>query len=226
MNCKIHDFIYPPKYIINKSNATTNSYTHPIIKKVFWDRYKTAYEYLKKDLLRSNKSKYNSILEIGTSYGLFLPSLSQISYNLVGSDLESTLEFCKTQTLEDIVKLYDNIQLQAADAKELNKVFDEESFYVILAFSVFEHIDDVESALKSVYISLAQNGVFICEIPTENLLYKLGRKVVGYQDAHEGYNYFSLGKLILEIFVKEKIYYSPYKLPLFQIGVYRRGKMC
>ena len=215
-------FIYPDKDIIMKSNATTNSYTHPIIGKVFWNRYETVFKYLNKDLFDRDISKYQCILEVGTSYGFFLPSLCQISHHVVGSDIEGTLNFCKDKTLDLIKNKYENLSLKSADVRNLNESFDDESFDVILAFSVFEHIDEFEIGLKNVYKCLKSDGIFICELPSENKLYKLGRNFAGYQDAHPNYNHNKLVKYIEKIFQKKTNINSPYGLPLFKIGIYTK----
>lgn len=215
-------FVYPERQIIDKSKATINAYTHPVIKIIFWDRYKTAFNFLKQNLSEQGIAKYDCILEVGTSFGFFLPSLCQLSFQVVGSDIEDTFNFCKDITLDLIKESHENLILKSADVRKLNQTFKEESFDVILAFSVFEHIDDFEIALENVYNCLKPNGFFVCELPSENSLYKLGRKIAGYHDAHPGYNHDRVVSAIEKKFQIKNQLNSPHGLPIFKIGIYTK----
>ena len=92
-------FIYPEKAVIESTKATTNTYVNPLLGIVFWNRYKVAFDVLVRNLDRLNKDKYDMLVEIGTSYGMFLPSLCQIANRVVGTDIEGTISFCKEKTL-------------------------------------------------------------------------------------------------------------------------------
>jgi len=222
----VHDisFVYPDKRIIEASKATTNSYTHPLIGLVFWNRFKTAFNFLKRHLLKLQKKRYNIILEIGTSYGFFLPSLCQIADKVIGTDKEGTFNFCKDKTLTSIKELYPNLELKIADATRLSEIIESNSCDVIVAFSVLEHIEEKEKALEEISKCLSSNGIFICELPSENLIYKLGQKLVRYKEAHPNYDYNVVKKLIEKYFIEKKIYNSPCGLPLFKIGIYTPKK--
>jgi SAM-dependent methyltransferase len=209
------NFIYPDKKIVEASKATTNSYTNPIIGFVFWNRYKKAFNFLKQ-----NQRRYMIILEIGTSYGFFLPSLCQIADKVIGSDIEPTFNFCKDKTLSSLKQHYSNLDLKIADATCLSEVIEPSSCDVIVAFSTLEHIEAKEKALQEISKCLSPKGIFICEIPTENMIYRLGRKMARYNEAHEGYDYHATEDLIKQYFIKKKMMNSPFGLPLFKIGVY------
>ncbi len=216
------EFVFPDEEIIQQSKATTNSYTHPILKIVFWERYKKAFSYLQRELRDSKKEKFDNLLEIGSSYGLFLPALCQLSTKVVGSDVESTFHFCQDKTLKQIQEQHPNLELKIADVKQLEKTFPNDSMDVILAFSVLEHVDKVDKAVKNIYNCLKPKGLFICELPLENRFYKLGRFMAGYKETHEGYDPKQWENIIKTDLKEESKFQVPYGLPLFQIGVYRK----
>ena len=209
------NFIYPDKKIIEASKATTNTYTNPLIGFVFWNRYKTAFNFLKR-----HQQRYNTVLEIGTSYGFFLPSLCQIADKVIGTDIEGTLNFCKEKTLTSIKHHHSNLELKIADATRLSEVIETSSCDVIVAFSVLEHIEAKEKVLEEISKCLKESGIFICELPSENWIYKLGRKVIRAKEAHEGYDYNTTKSQIEQYFIEKKMMNSPLGVPIFKIGVY------
>lgn len=209
-------FVYPEKKVVVKSKSTTNSYTHPIIGIVFWNRFKTAFNFLRRE-------RYDLILEIGCSYGFALPSLCQLSERVIGSDIEGTFNQCQDLTLFDIQKNHPNLELLAADIYDLSKTITPNSCDVILAFSVLEHLkSNHDRALSEVHACLKLGGVFICELPSENRLYRLGRKLIRYQEAHDNYDYNTLRNSLRRFFREIKTVNSPFGLPLFKIGFYEK----
>ncbi|UCG55263.1 MAG: class I SAM-dependent methyltransferase, partial [Dehalococcoidia bacterium] len=211
------EFVYPEKRVVAKSRTTTNSYTHPIIRIVFWDRFKTAFNLLKHE-------RYNLILEIGCSYGFALPSLCGISKRVIGTDIEGTFNLCKDLTLLDIQKSHPNLELTAVNVYQLSEVIQPGSCDVILAFSVLEHLSSNHNrALSEIRACLKPEGLFICELPSENWLYRLGRKLIRYHEAHKGYDYAAIRKSLVNSFREVKVVNSPFHIPLFKIGVYQKG---
>lgn len=57
------------------------------------------------------------------------------------------------------------------------------SFSAIFAFDSLEHNDDVDGLVKRLVPGLVDDGVFILSGPTENALYRLGRRIAGF-DGH------------------------------------------
>ena len=218
------NFIYPDKKIIEKSKATTNLYVHPILRLIYWDRFKRAFKFLN---LKQQQERYNTILEVGCSYGFFLPSLCQIANRVIGSDVEGTFNFCKDKTLIPIKQRCPNLELKIADATRLSEVIEKSSCDVIVAFSVLEHIEEKEKALEEISKCLSPKGLFICGLPSENWIYKLGRKLLRYKEAHEeDYEYNAVRRLIEQYFIEKKMMNSPFGLPLFKIGIYEyRGEI-
>jgi len=211
------EFVYPEKRVVEKSRTTTNSYTHPIIRIIFWNRFKTAFNLLRHE-------RYNLMLEIGCSYGFALPSLCGISKRVIGTDVEGTFNLCKDLTLLDIQQAHPNLELTPANVFELSAVIKPDSCDVILAFSVLEHLSsNHDKALSEILVCLRPGGLFICELPRENWLYRLGRKLIRYHEEHKGYDYNAVRRLVLNFFKEVKVVNSPFGIPLFKIGVYQKG---
>ena len=62
------------------------------------------------------------------------------------------------------------------------------SFDIIIATDVLEHVDDLPGTLADMRVLLKPNGQIIISGPTENILYKIGRKLAGPEysgDYHE-----------------------------------------
>lgn len=210
-------FVYPERSLIQKAKLyQSNAYTHPIISLIFWNRFKTAFNLLK-------DRRYQQILEIGCGFGFALPSLCQLGDRVIGTDVETRFALCKDITLLSIQKAYPNLDLKAADATQLSKTILPNSCDVIVTFSVLEHLRDYKVAMEEIYICLKPRGIFLCELPRENRLYKLGRKIVGYYKAHaDWYDYTVWRKQLRSIFREVKLTNSPYGIPLFKIGVYEK----
>lgn len=102
-------------------------------------------------------------------------------------------------------------------------MINEESCDVIIAVSVLEHIPEYEKVIQEIKRCLKHHGLFICVVPTENLLYTIGRKILRYHDKyHEGYNYKELKACLSENFQNVRTWFSPFYIPLFFAGVYQK----
>jgi len=216
-------FIKPERTIIEKSKYKSTCecwrpYTNPIVGMVYWSRLKEVFNYLK-------NRRWKLILEVGCGYGFFLPSLCQIGEKAIGSDIEDMFDFCEKVTLREIQKNYANLELKKADAKNLSNYIDKSSCDVIVAISVLEHINDFNGAIKEIRKCLKPNGIFVCVLPSENWLYKLGKRLVGYEkDYHKHYNYERLRANLCKNLEEVKRWNCPSGIPLFFIGVYTKRK--
>lgn len=212
------EFVYPPKDIVAKSRVTTAAFTNPIVGLVFWGRYKKAFSYL-----ASLQRPFDVVLEVGASYGFCLPCLGSISRRVIATDIKSTFDFCYPLTLKSIQKEMPNLELKIADVTRLSESVETESCDVILAFSVLEHVLDYEKGLEEIKKCLKREGILVCELPSENMLYRAtARLMPGYGKAHEDYSYEVLKEAILKRFRKIKFFRIPYGLPYFYLGVYEK----
>lgn len=102
---------------------------------------------------------YDTVLEFGYGSGLLLPTLSAISGHLYGIDIAS--DPCRVQVCLDKTKvkpiLYKNGLL------EIN--FQENTFDLIVAFSVLEHIRDCRQIIMEMFRILKPGGEILVGMP-------------------------------------------------------------
>jgi len=209
----------PEKSIIDRTMAYTEykAYTDAFVSIIYWGKLREVFNYLK-------NRRWNTILEIGCGYGYLLPSLCRIGEKVIGSDIKDVFEFCEKVTLKEIKKKHANLELKEIDARHLFSVIDKESCDVIVAVSVLEHISEYEIAIQEINKCLRPQGIFVCALPTENLLYEIGRIVAGYpNEYHKGYHYKELRTYLSKNFREIKTWFFPFHLPLFFYGVYQKG---
>jgi len=117
-------------------------------------------------------------LDFGCGMGMMLPLLRRRFATVYGVDLvpEAAREFLRRwdaayrESHED-VSVHDDIEgTGLADG----------SVDLILALDVLEHVDHLEDTLDRMRRLLSPRGVLLVCGPTENWIYKLGRRVVGF----------------------------------------------
>lgn len=117
------------------------------------------------DLINTyTKSKKGVFLDVGCGVGYLLNWLCQNSNSQgVGVDIsEAALSLAR--------KLYPNLRLVKAGVFDLP--FGKESFDVVLAINLIEHIKNHHQALGEMRRVLKKNGLFILSTPDKNSLYK------------------------------------------------------
>jgi 2-polyprenyl-3-methyl-5-hydroxy-6-metoxy-1,4-benzoquinol methylase len=159
--------------------AAFPAYTHknPFINRLFWQRLRKVMEHI------SRPVPYESILDFGCGSGVMLPFLSQISKQVTAGDVDILpLErMRKYIPLQSNVKIFD---LRKTKITDLPK----NSFDIIIALDVLEHVKDLQSTVNELLSLLNANGQIVISGPTENILYKVGRKLAGPEysgDYHE-----------------------------------------
>ena len=81
----------------------------------------------------------------------------------------------------------------------------EDSFDLILAIEVLEHIDDLDETVKMFKHLLHENGNLLVAGPTENLLYQAGRKLAGYSGDYHVRNIYDIRAVLEKHFQVQKI---------------------
>jgi ubiquinone/menaquinone biosynthesis C-methylase UbiE len=143
---------------------------------------------------------YENVLELGYGSGLLLPTLSAISVKLFGVDIASDPD--KVQScLRDIkVKptLYKN------DLLEIN--FQDNTFDLIVAFSIFEHIQDCGKTVAEIFRILKPEGKLLVGMPrVDKTMVKLFQ-LIGYGriEQHHVNDYKNFLTACKEYFILEK----------------------
>ena len=153
------------------------SHPNPLINWLFWQRLHKVINYLEKD------APYENVLDFGCGSGVMLPFLCGISTRVTAMDID-LLPFERINRQRSFPA-----NLQVHDAREVTlKDLPNGSFEVIVATDVLEHVEDLPGTLADMGNLLKPGGQIIISGPTENILYKIGRKLAGPEysgDYHE-----------------------------------------
>lgn len=112
-------------------------------------------------------------LDFGCGSGIILPRLCAGGGQVFATDL----------VLEPAQKLARQLHLDQVrffDASAWATAIEDESLDVIIAANVLEHVDDRIGLLQQFARKLRRQGVVVVSGPTENFLYQLGRKIIGF----------------------------------------------
>jgi 2-polyprenyl-3-methyl-5-hydroxy-6-metoxy-1,4-benzoquinol methylase len=154
------------------SEAALPAYAHknPIIDYVFWKRLEIAARFI------STNCKPNSkILDFGCGTGVFSYEMAGRGYNITSLDLNLK----PVELLKNKIQYPENITFIEGDFFALN--FEENSIDAIVALDVLEHIplNELPLFLDKFEKILKKEGCIVISGPTENILYKIGRKFAG-----------------------------------------------
>ena len=110
--------------------------------------------------------------------------------------------------------------LEVHDAREVTlKDLPKESFDIIVAPDVLEHVEDLPGTLADMENLLTPGGQIVISGPTENILYKIGRKLAGPEYSGD---YHERGILEVRNLLAERMEIIPiatlyWPVPLFEI---------
>jgi ubiquinone/menaquinone biosynthesis C-methylase UbiE len=146
----------------------------PLVRSLYWRRFDVC--------LRLCKAAPDErVLDFGCGTGVFLPSLSARFSTVFGVDL-------KLDIARRLVKRFAlaNVTLLGGDARRLP--FEDRFFGAVFAVSVLEHFREPTQPLAEIARVLKPGGELIVSSPTENVIYKAGRKVFGYVKPKDHYS--------------------------------------
>ena len=155
-------------YEIGEAALTAYSHKNFLIDWLFWERLKVAYKYAVNNGIENKK-----ILDFGCGSGVLSYMLAKENHYVTACDVE----FSPLELLKKSIVFPSNINFIEGDI--LNKNTEDFSYDIIYAMDVLEHIDNIEPYIKLFDRLLSPNGVIIISGPTENILYKIGRKIAG-----------------------------------------------
>lgn len=162
------------------------------------------------------KDNFN-ILEIGCGEGILLNKLKEKNpnCNLVGIDINPNVNFLSIPNT--IIKIED----------ATNMSFKDNSFDLVYAVDVLEHIKDVDLAIKEIKRVLKEKGKLIISGPTETTFYRLCRLLIKQKWIlkEHYYNVNDLNKKIIDhnFYVYKKINIPKYPFDLEKIIVYTKS---
>lgn len=129
-------------------------YFKPLIGRLYRARIKQALS-----LLNLNSASYKSILEVGYGSGILLPILYSIGNSVYGIDLEADALKVKL----NLEKIGVHVKLTNGDIRNVD--YPNESFDLVIAISVIEHIQEPQLIVKKVFNLLRHGGEFLVGMP-------------------------------------------------------------
>lgn len=153
------------------SEAALPAYAHKniLIDYIFWKRVEIASKFISK---KTNAK--SEILDFGCGTGVFSYEMASKGHSITAIDLNLK----PVESLKNQINYPDSIEFIEGDffEMEFTKKFD-----FIVALDVLEHISlaDLPKYIERMKKILNPNGYIVVSGPTENILYKIGRKVAG-----------------------------------------------
>jgi len=188
------------------------AYSHPnlLINWLFWKRLHIAINYIEKH------APYKTVLDFGCGSGVMLPFLSHCSQQITAIDID----LVPLGHLQQHIPLAANVRVLDANQVSLSHLTPK-SFDLINALDVLEHVDDLAHTVGELLNLLKPGGRLVVSGPTENRLYRIGRKLAGPEfsgDYHER----GIGEIRHEL--AQRAHVQPiatlyWPVPLFEIFV-------
>jgi SAM-dependent methyltransferase len=153
--------------------TTSLPYRHSswIVRELFWSRLQCLMDLCP-------RISQGCVLDLGGGSGILLPTLSRRFNHVVCLD-----RF--VGEARGIVDRYQLANVKLIEGDLLHSGLDSESFDVIIAADVLEHIRSLQDALREIY-RLTGEWLLISG-PTENLFYQIGRSIFGFQKPKDHY---------------------------------------
>ncbi len=158
----IHKATRIEKRDIQPIDRRTTPYFMPGASSIFWRRLDTA-------LKLANFKGDETVLDVGSGSGIFLPSLAIRSSAVVACDPD--INPSKVGEMLEKYASFRNVSIKKRTASQVKGKFDR-----VFCMDVLEHIRDLDSMSSTLKRLLNPNGRLIVSLPTENKWYVLARK--------------------------------------------------
>jgi 2-polyprenyl-3-methyl-5-hydroxy-6-metoxy-1,4-benzoquinol methylase len=157
---------------------------------------------------------YTNILDFGCGSGVMLPYLASISTQVTAMDVD----LLPIQSVQKYIPLSSNVDVKDATKIAIHDL-PQNSFDLIIALDVLEHVHDLPQTLQELLALLKPAGRLVVSGPTENILYRLGRKVAGpeYSGAYHERGIAEIKNELLKTAKLKHIATLYWPFPLFEI---------
>jgi len=165
-------------YNLIAAGIYANPYLIPLFGIFYFYRVRLILKIFKKILTYKERI---DILEVGAGIGLFslnfkknFPKTNYYLADLIKKENYQYLQKMYLNKFDIYLKVCSNIDIQKRTP------FENQTFDLIFALDVLEHIFDPKSALNEIKRMLKKNGLFFISVPSEALLVKYVRKVLNF----------------------------------------------
>ncbi len=115
------------------------------------------------------------------------------------------------------------LKSQSPDATHVTLENAEEGAYdMVFAIDALEHNENFAELVGRLSRLVAPNGVFILSGPTENGLYRLGRRIAGFSGDYHFTTIYDIEKAAEQHLTRAGVKTVPFGIPLFRITAWRR----
>jgi 2-polyprenyl-3-methyl-5-hydroxy-6-metoxy-1,4-benzoquinol methylase len=162
---------------LDEAGFPAYSHPNPLINWLFWQRLHAAMNYIE------SHAPYEQILDFGCGSGVMLSFLAAHSQRVTAMDID----LLPLDRVKEHIPLAENIRVLDANHVALSQL-SAGSVDLINALDVLEHVEDLRATLAELLNLLKPGGRLVVSGPTENLLYKIGRRLAGPEysgDYHE-----------------------------------------
>jgi 2-polyprenyl-3-methyl-5-hydroxy-6-metoxy-1,4-benzoquinol methylase len=174
------------------------SYVHrnPALRWMAWRRVEVIAAHLAKAVKPGSGA--TSIMDFGCGTGVMLEECSRHADRVWGVDLvlDSARLLVKEWNLDKVTLLTPDEAAAKVPAGSLD---------AIVAAEVLEHVEPLEPTLERFHTWLKPGGKLLVSLPTENRLYRLGRRLAGFSGHYHHANAASIDPIVTEAgFAKDR----------------------
>jgi 2-polyprenyl-3-methyl-5-hydroxy-6-metoxy-1,4-benzoquinol methylase len=200
---------------LDEAGFPAYSHPNPFINWLFWQRLRKVMDYIE------TSASYENILDFGCGSGVMLPYLSQVSRQVTAVDID----LLPLERIQKHIPTASNVQVFDLNKTNLASL-PQNSFEVIIATDVLEHVADLPRTFEELFKLLKPNGRVVVSGPTENILYQIGRKLAGpeYSGAYHERGIGEIKKEIERFAHIERIATLYWYLPLFEVFAVKKEK--
>jgi 2-polyprenyl-3-methyl-5-hydroxy-6-metoxy-1,4-benzoquinol methylase len=174
------------------------SYLHrnPAMRWMAWRRVEVVARFFRDGCKTRGDNPGPTVMDFGCGTGVLFDEVSQLAEKIYGVDI--VLD--PARLLVDQWKLGKVTLLDPKDAKQR---IPENSVDTIIAAEVLEHISPLDDTLAFFRSRLSPDGDLLVSLPTEGLLYRMGRRLAGFRGDYHLNNAASIHRLILDAGFRE-----------------------
>lgn len=194
---KIEPEIFQEYDHLVKQRTYTNA--NPLVRWLYWRRFKNILDLI-------DVEERDQVLDFGCGEGAFLPTISKIFKSVIALDLD-------TRAARETVSKFELTNVNLIEESYEKLLESNDKYDLIIAASVLEHFEELDEVIELINKKLKAGGQFIASVPSENLLYRVGRKIFGFTKPEDHYQVpFQVKNALEKHFIIKKIHYGPVHL--------------
>jgi SAM-dependent methyltransferase len=173
-----------PKDVVDELAIPSYTHGNPLMRHLFWQRLAVALEWLD-----SLKPAPSSVLDFGSGLGILVPAMQRRGFGVIGCDIHPEVTAAGVEWMGAPA-------VKVIDARAGLGQLSDQSVDAVLALDVLEHVEDLPGTAAEFARVLSPGGKLLCSLPTENALYRLGRRLAGFSG---GYHVQQAGAVVAAI---------------------------